>query len=313
MERFVDGLPHPLLLVENPPGPEPSASTAARRPHLLIAGTGRTGTSFLVRFLAKAGLDTQLSHTDEIGWDEAAQAGLEDMPLSALRPDLPYVLKQPWSYQMIDEILADPGIELQAAIVPVRNMVDAVSSRIVLQLRAMHEAAPWMAGLQEPWHDWGGTPGGAIYSLDPLDQARLLAVGFHHLIERLVQADIPIILLAFPRLAEDPDYLYARLRPVLPAEVTLEIARAAHRQLADRGKVRIEAELREAEAVGQMPIGRGDFPSLQTLNNIALRRELGRVREQLAQAERRALSLSARLSYGGLCVFKAARRLMRGA
>jgi hypothetical protein len=307
MEQSVDGVAHPSLLIET--SADPAFDTPVkRRRHLLIAGTGRTGTSFLVRFLAEAGLDTQLGRAGEIGWDEAAQAGLEDLPLSAQRSELPYVLKQPWSYQMIDEILAEPGIELQAVVIPVRNLADAVSSRVVLQLRAMHEAAPWMTGLQHTWHDWGTTPGGMIYSLDPVDQSRLLAVGFHHVIERLVQADVPIILLAFPRLAEDPDYLYARLRSVLPPEVTLDVARASHHRTADATKIRIEKEL--LDAARQRP-GRGGFPSLETLDNIALRRELDRLRERLAHAEQASHSLSARVSYGCLRLFKGLCRLAR--
>jgi hypothetical protein len=211
---------------------------------------------------------------------------------------------------MMGQILADPAIELQAAIIPVRQLVDAVSSRVVVQLRAMHEAAPWMTGLDHTWHDWGTTPGGMIYSLDPVDQSRLLAVGFHHLIEQLVEADVPVILLSFPRLAEDPDYLYAKLRPVLPDAVTLEVARESHRRTADVTKIRIENELRGAAR--PMP-ERGNLPSLETLDNIALRRELDRLRERVARAEQAAQSLSARLSYGCLWLLKAALRLFRPA
>ena len=36
-----------------------------RRRHLLIAGTGRAGTSFLVRYLAELGLDTHLGRHRE--------------------------------------------------------------------------------------------------------------------------------------------------------------------------------------------------------------------------------------------------------
>jgi hypothetical protein len=292
----VDGFAHPLLLVENTinAGADAAADPALeRRPHLLIAGTGRAGTSFLVRFLAEAGLDTRLARAEDVDWDEDAQAGLEDLPASALRPDLPYVLKQPWSYEMVEEILADPGIELQAAIIPVRNLVDAVSSRVVVQLRAMHQEAPWMTGLRHTWRSWGSVPGGIVYSLDPVDQSRLLAVGFHHLIERLVQADVPIIFVAFPRLAEDADYLYARLRPLLPEAVTLDAARTAHRRIADAAKIRIEGELRDSAGGPRQP-DRGGLPSFETLDNIALRRELDRLRERLAETERAARSAAAR-------------------
>ena len=74
--------------------------------HLLIAGTGRAGTSFLVRYLAKLGLDTQLSRTGaDANWDDAANAGLETLLLPGAA-DLPYVIKSPWTYQVIHQALA---------------------------------------------------------------------------------------------------------------------------------------------------------------------------------------------------------------
>jgi hypothetical protein len=62
----------------------------------MIAGTGRAGTSFLVRYLAEIGLNTHLSTQGETSWDESANAGLEDDPILARPEDLPYVVKFPW-------------------------------------------------------------------------------------------------------------------------------------------------------------------------------------------------------------------------
>lgn len=53
--------------------------------HLLIGGTGRAGTSFLVRYLTHLGLDTVLSRSGSAAsWDEAANAGLETLTLNDL-------------------------------------------------------------------------------------------------------------------------------------------------------------------------------------------------------------------------------------
>jgi hypothetical protein len=72
----------------------------------MIAGTGRSGTSALVRYLTALGLETHLSKRGRTAeWYDTAHAGLEDLPLSTINPDLPYVVKSPWAYQLIEKFL----------------------------------------------------------------------------------------------------------------------------------------------------------------------------------------------------------------
>jgi len=242
--------------------------------HILIAGTGRAGTSFLVRYLTELGLDTELSRRGEAAaWDEAANAGLETVPLAGQAWDLPQVLKFPWTDQLIDQILDDNAIRLDTVILPVRDLSEAAMSRSVVELQALHHAMPWMTELDQSWEMWGKTAGGVTFSLNPLDQGRLLAVGFHRLIERLIKADIPIVFLAFPRLVEDWEYLFQKLRPVLPATIDEPAARDAHQRASDPAKVRLGAEL----AAGIEGAGRAIGPvvhyaSHQQLDAIAIRR-----------------------------------------
>lgn len=257
----------------------PQTPTLSARSHLLIAGTGRAGTSFLVRYLSELGLDTTLSRRGgwKGGWNEDANAGLEELPVAADPADLPYVIKSPWAYEMADEQLSNPALHLDAAILPMRDIVEAAASRTVLELRAMHEQAPWMADLSRNWETWCHTPGGTVYSLNPVDQARLLAMGFHRLVERLAAADVPMLFLSFPRFIEDAGYLYSRLRSVLPSTVTREAALRAHAAVADGGKVRMGSELAQA---GQAPVHSMQGPSLADLDRIALAREVARLRQQ---------------------------------
>jgi hypothetical protein len=119
-------------------------------------------------------------------------------------------------------------MQLDAVVIPIRNLIEAAASRTIVQLQALHEEADWIARLSTAWEHWGSTPGGTVFSLNLTDQARLLAVGFHRLLERLVEADIRTVLLAFPRLATDPDYLFRKLSPVLRPTLTVEQARDAH-------------------------------------------------------------------------------------
>ncbi len=262
-----------------------------RRRHLLVAGTGRAGTSALVRYLTGLGLETHLSrHGDASGWDGAAQAGLEDMPLSAVTPDLPYVVKSPWSYQVVEQLLEDPAIALDGVVVPVRDLVEAAASRTVRQLQALHQEAHWMTQTVTTWEHWGAAPGGAVFSLNPIDQARLLAVGFHQLLERLVQADVPMLLLAFPRFVMDPDYLHRKLAPFLRIDTSVARAREVHSAVFKAANVRVGRELSGGNA--RLPVSDGlQYPTFQALDNAALKREVNRLRGQLSKeaAQRTAL------------------------
>lgn len=249
-----------------------------RRHHLLIAGTGRAGTSALVQYLTALGLETHLAKRSDADWYNSAQAGLEDLPFAA--PDLPYVIKSPWSHQVIDQVLADPNIKLDAVLVPIRDLLEAATSRSIVQLQAMHQDAAWMTQMTTTWDQWGSAPGGAIYSVNPIDQERLLAVGFHRLLERVAQADVPIVLLAFPRFAIDPDYLFRQLRAVLPIDISVRRARDVHAATFSPAKVRVgrepASETRLAPNVGEMA-----EPSFAALDNVALKRELERLRVEL--------------------------------
>ncbi len=273
--------------------PPDASRQPSRRRHLLIAGTGRSGTSALVQYLTRLGLETHLSKNSESRqWSNASQSGFEDIPMSAIDSELPYVIKFPWAYEFIEDLLVDPQIELEAVILPMRDLMKAAASRTIVQLQAVHDHAPWMAKLPKTWEDWALTPGGTIFSLNPVDQARLLAVGFHRLLERLVQTDIPIVVLAFPRLVTDPDYLFQKLRPILPVEISVERARKAHAASFSSHLVRVEQELSDAAMPG--PGGEGQVPDHTVLDNMALRRHLAQLRDQFSEAEATRAALEAR-------------------
>jgi hypothetical protein len=253
--------------------------------HLFIAGTGRAGTSFLVRYLNELGLDTHLGrHAAASGWDENANAGLEDAPFLGTSTDLPYVVKFPYLYACIDELIASGTFRPDAVIIPIRDLAEAAISRSVVERRAVHQSAVWMSERDSSWEQWAHVPGGIIYSLNPIDQGRLLAVGFHHLVQRLVAADIPIVFIAFPRLIEDGRYLFNKLRPLLPPTANETSACAAHERLADTAKVRVGPELTVTERVAQPHTANVmSYPSHAALDAIALRRELRRLRRQISE------------------------------
>ena len=267
----------------------PPEMRKARSNHIIIAGTGRAGTTFLVQYLTELGLDTHISRQGFGQLDANANAGLEDMPLVAAAETLPYVIKAPWIGEFVDELLASPDMQIDAAILPVRDLVEAASSRTILELRALHQNAPWMAQqLGKTWENWAVTSGGTIFSLNPMDQARILAVGFHRLVQGLVDAGVPMLFLSFPRFVEDGDYLFKQLRSILPETVTAQQALAAHQRIAQREKVRVGDEL------GSRPIPDKTFSVIPTslnypdpdqVDRIALGREIARLTQERADRE----------------------------
>lgn len=257
----------------------------APKDHVVITGTGRAGTSFLVRYLAELGMETHLSSHETPYWDASAQAGLED-ELSHLTDDsqpLTQVIKSPWMYEYVDQLLEREDVSIECAIIPVRDLVATATSRTVVEMRARYQNDPQLTRFDETWETWCLTPGGTHYSLNPLDQARILAVGFHQLIERLTAADIKIIFLSFPQFVGDADYLYAKLKDHLPASADEAAARAAHDRVAALDMVRVEKELRigggQSSTILQPQI---EFPDFDQLDRMALRRELERVHGEAA-------------------------------
>ena len=262
------------------------------RHHLLIGGTGRAGTTFLVKYLAACGLETHLAKHPDALVDENANAGLEDSPFGDA--DRAYVLKSPWMYEYVDRLLADQDIALDGVIIPMRGLVEAATSRVLNELRARYanEALPDDLTL---WESWGTTAGGVTYSLNPIDQARLLALGFHELMNALVRHDIPVVLLDFPRFIDDADYLHRKLQPLLGVRVGHAEALEAHRALVDPAKVRVGRELAEdaaactpADVVAEAGLQRPAlaFPPHAVLDRVALKRELDKSRERAAQCAR---------------------------
>jgi predicted nucleic acid-binding Zn-ribbon protein len=225
------------------------------------------------------GLETRLSLYGESEWDERAHAGLEDLPRCDGSPErLPYVIKGPWMCETIDRLLAAPGMVVDAVVVPVRDLVEAATSRIILERQALNRTPMAQQLPAHSWEHWGFTAGGAVFSLNPIDQGRVLAVLFHRMMERLTKADIPVVLLAFPKLVQDADYLFHKLKHLLPNTITVEAARCAHSLVADANKIRTDREVQQCQT-GEVctEIADYSYPRGHELDLIAMRRELQRL------------------------------------
>ena len=133
------------------------------------------------------------------------------------------------------------------------------------------------------------TPGSILYSLDPVDQARILAVGFHKLIHWATKNDIPIIFLDFPRFAYDGDYLCDALAPVLAPHCSPEEAHNAFDAIADSSLIRIKDQANERDS------GADADPETE-LDREALKIILSEKRDEIGLLENQIHDLSIQLS-----------------
>ena len=169
------------------------------RDHVVITGTGRAGTTFLIQLLTHLGLDTGFD-VNALELCPIPRAGLERDVRDA---NAPYIVKSPHFCDSADEVLAS-SVRIEHVIIPVRQFAAAAASRAHVQKLTTGDA------------DGTETVPGGLWDTDKArDQAGLLRVKFTKLVEALVRHDIPMTFLWYPRLVRDPDYVYAKLNFLL--------------------------------------------------------------------------------------------------
>ena len=104
----------------------------------IISGTGRAGTTLLVRILEKAGLDNGFDPAALSVVDPVARAGLE---LDLRDKSSAYIVKSPWIATYIDQVLSRDDIAIDHAIICIRGLYEAVESRRRVQMISQTAAA----------------------------------------------------------------------------------------------------------------------------------------------------------------------------
>jgi hypothetical protein len=173
------------------------------RHHTIISGTGRAGTTFLVQLLTELGLDTGFPNAHAQIYPNA-NAGME---FDIRNPNnAPYIVKSPGLCDYLDEALQGDEIVIDHAIIPMRDLYTAAQSRRTVTSKADPSLAVVPGGLW-PTKETG--------SQEAKNQEWILAGRLYNLIYTLAKHDIPVVLLLFPRVVNDPEYLYRKLRFVL--------------------------------------------------------------------------------------------------
>ncbi|WP_460811641.1 hypothetical protein [Nocardioides salsibiostraticola] len=199
--------------------------------NILIAGTGRAGTTLLVQYFTALGFETGYSFDEAMSKvDRISKSGLEHSLGRTVDQGkaLPYVAKSPWIGPRMGELIGEGSLRVQACIVPMRDLADAAESR-----RRVSRLA------EESGADPTSHPGGVIHgkSRPNRSQEQKLALRFHQLMTSLARFQIPTYLLSFPHFATGEQSLFDGLRPLLEAhgvnaqESEDALARAANVEL----------------------------------------------------------------------------------
>jgi hypothetical protein len=195
---------------------------------IIITGTGRAGTTFLVQLLTELGLDTGYTRqTWSRDYYEHCEAGLE---FDVFAKDAPYIVKNPDFCETLPALLATGKFKVDHVLVPVRELDAAAQSRIRV------------GGAN------GNVPGGLVGTAEPSAQKAVLAESFHRLIYTLTEHDIPHTLLHFPRIVRDPEYTRGKLL-FLASAIDANAFNAAFQKVA-RPKLVHEFDGKPAETPG---------------------------------------------------------------
>jgi len=188
--------------------------------HILIGGTGRSGTTLLVQILTHLNFDTGFSKDQALERvDGISKAGLETR---LDHDDLPHVIKSPWLSDDIDEAL-EGGLKVEAVVIPFRGLFEAAESRRHVYRQAEARGKDPLAH-----------PGSIWKTTDPSEQEGALALELYRLLDPLVARGIPFVFLGFPRFVQDGEYFYRQLKAIFDRHgVGREEVLKVHGRIAD--------------------------------------------------------------------------------
>ncbi|MCI0599884.1 MAG: sulfotransferase [Beijerinckiaceae bacterium] len=181
--------------------PQPRSRTSSADGHIVITGTGRAGTTFLVQLFTALGFDTGHSLEEALNKVNAiSRAGLERHSVDGPNP---YVIKSPWFADQLSEALENRRVKLRAALIPLRDLFHAAESRRRVYFEA---SARGFDPLKFP---------GTLWHTDkPDEQEEKLALQFYKCVFPLIKHEVPIFFLEFPRIVHDKIYLFKKLAPL---------------------------------------------------------------------------------------------------
>ncbi len=161
-----------------------------RREKVLISGTGRCGTTFIILLLSLLNLDTGYNiYNFKYDISEKCNSGMERLI------DSPYTyLKNPRFIEQIESILQNKSINIRYMIIPIREYSKCAESRYHL----------------------GDECGGLWNATDCDSQIAFFHKIMSNYMYYMTKYDIPTIFIDFDKMITQPQYLYEKLQPILP-------------------------------------------------------------------------------------------------
>jgi hypothetical protein len=181
------------------------------RHHVVITGTGRAGTTFLVQLLTRLGMGTGFT-LEELEWrpDPKVRGGMER---DIRREDCPYIAKDPLFCVYASEVLSRPDIVVDHVFIPMRDLQAAAESRRYVHDRAFAEMSPQRRLIRTLRRK--AVAGGLVGTRKAQGQETALLERIYSLCLALSDVDVPVTLLRYPRLVTDHEYLFKKLSPIL--------------------------------------------------------------------------------------------------
>jgi hypothetical protein len=172
---------------------------------ILITGTGRSGTTFLMKLFTFLGFDTGFTrenYTNDIF--KNCNSGMEkEFGYSKF-----YISKSPLFINNMENIIKDTTLNIKYVIIPIRNYKDSAVSRSKITRRNSTT---------------GGTKGGLWNASNEIEQIRYYYKIMAEYIQIMTKYDINTVFLNFERMVKDEQYLFDKLKPIL-AEKNINFA-----------------------------------------------------------------------------------------
>jgi len=157
--------------------------------HIIITGTGRSGTTFLVQLLTELKFDTGFKDKNH-GYNDKAKAGMEYV---LKNEKTPYIVKNPRFCDTLEKDIKN-GFKIEHVIIPIRDLKAAVNSRVKKQ-----------------GNEKGHVSGGLFDTDNPKLQEQILTFKFYNLMFYIVKYDLKHTFIMFPKLLKEPEYLYNKM------------------------------------------------------------------------------------------------------